>query len=271
MQHEKEHACKWKEDESKWMHIGMKMKGIWKVMNTNERKMKGTWKEMNAKWKEYACKWKEHEGRCMQMNAKWKEHEVMPKHLKPTKQFVDWISNMLISTKPWKAIGPPKSDNHNNSNYSDVKDFDGSSYIYTYIYTYIYIYIYIYIHIYIYIYVLCINISISIHVSFKHWVFTIHFRSQFDTIPAARTGRKNLQQPTAQSLADCWSLALSQRYGWTMGSHRNRGQTCQNKGQISIVRHGFSMSYHQFLPIVYLSHVRIWLIHKYDLYIFLYF
>ena len=39
---------------------------------------------------------------------------------------------MLISTKPWKAIGPPKSDNHNNSNYSDVKDFDGSSYMYIY-------------------------------------------------------------------------------------------------------------------------------------------
>ena len=37
---------------------------------------------------------------------------------------------MLISTKPWKAIGPPKSDNHNNSNYSEVKDFDGSSYMY---------------------------------------------------------------------------------------------------------------------------------------------
>jgi hypothetical protein len=35
---------------------------------------------------------------------------------------------MLISTKPWKAIGPPKTDSHNNINYSDVKDFDGISY-----------------------------------------------------------------------------------------------------------------------------------------------
>ena len=44
---------------------------------------------------------------------------------------------MLISTKPWKAIGPPKSDNRNNSNYSHVKDFDGN-YIYIYIlYTYV--------------------------------------------------------------------------------------------------------------------------------------
>jgi hypothetical protein len=33
---------------------------------------------------------------------------------------------------------PPKSDNHNNSNYSDVKDFDESSYVYIYNYIYIY-------------------------------------------------------------------------------------------------------------------------------------
>ena len=129
----KENACKWKENERTWMHIGMNMKGILK--------------EMNAKWKEDACKWKESEGRCMQMNAKWKEHEVLPKHLKPTKQLLDpfpspfrsgfWLHvgspiciNMMISTKPWKAIRLPKSDNHNSINYSDVKYFDGSSYIY---------------------------------------------------------------------------------------------------------------------------------------------
>ena len=68
------------------MHIGMKMKGIWREMNTKERNMKGEWKEhewkeMNAKWKDDACKM---EGRCMQMNATWKENEVLPKHLKPT-------------------------------------------------------------------------------------------------------------------------------------------------------------------------------------------
>ena len=36
---------------------------------------------------------------------------------------------MLISTKPWKAIVPPPKARTitNNSNYSDVKDFDGSS------------------------------------------------------------------------------------------------------------------------------------------------
>jgi len=39
------------------------------------------------------------------------------------------VLNILISAKPWKAIGRPKSDNHNNSNYSDVKDFEGSSYV----------------------------------------------------------------------------------------------------------------------------------------------
>ena len=43
-----------------------------------------------------------------------------------------WISNMLICTKPWKATAPPKSDSHDNSNYSDVKDFDGNSYGYWY-------------------------------------------------------------------------------------------------------------------------------------------
>jgi len=39
---------------------------------------------------------------------------------------------------PWKD---PKSDSHNNSNYSDVKDFDGSSNIYIIIYIIWYIYI----------------------------------------------------------------------------------------------------------------------------------
>ena len=48
------------------------------------------------------------------------------------------------SRKPWKAIGPPKSDNHNNSNYSDVKDFDGSSSLYYIIFYCIYTYIYIF-------------------------------------------------------------------------------------------------------------------------------
>ena len=42
---------------------------------------------------------------------------------------------MLISIKPCKGIGPPKSDNHNKSNYSNVKDFDGSSYVCIYIYS----------------------------------------------------------------------------------------------------------------------------------------
>ena len=117
------------------------MKGHECKMKGTCMQMKGRWKDMNAHWNENVRnKWKENEGTCMQMNAKCKEHEVLPKHLKPTKQLLDpfpnlfrilascWISNMLISTKPWKPIGPPKSDNHNNSNYSHVKDSDGSSY-----------------------------------------------------------------------------------------------------------------------------------------------
>ena len=38
---------------------------------------------------------------------------------------------------------PPKSDNHNNSNYSDVKDFDGNSYVCMYKYNIIFTCIYI--------------------------------------------------------------------------------------------------------------------------------
>ena len=79
------------------MHIGIKMKGTWRVAEAPETN-KTTPRSISGplyEWILASC----------------------------------WISNMLISTKPWKAIGPPKSDNHNNSNYSDVKDFDGNSYI----------------------------------------------------------------------------------------------------------------------------------------------
>ena len=107
---------RWEEMNAHWNEHERIMKGKWIKMNTNERNMTGKWKEVNAQWKEDM-------------------HER--------------ISNMLISTKPWKAIGPPDSDNHNNSNYS--KEFDGSSYLYIYIHN-IYIHIlyiyamYIYIH-----------------------------------------------------------------------------------------------------------------------------
>ena len=103
------------------------MKGTWKE---HERKMKE-----NAIWEEYACKWKENEGKCMQINAKLKEHEVLPKHLKPTKQLLDPFPSLfrngfwLHVHKTLESDRPlPKSDNHNNSN-SDVKDFDGNSYV----------------------------------------------------------------------------------------------------------------------------------------------
>ena len=100
------------------------MKGIWK-----ERE----WKEVNAKWKEHACKWMQ--------NEIWKEHEVLPKHLKPTKQLLDPFPSLSrngfwfrvgsricwFPQNPGKRMAPPKSDNHNNSNYSDVKEFDGNS------------------------------------------------------------------------------------------------------------------------------------------------
>ena len=46
--------------------------------------------------------------------------------------------------KTLESDSPPKSDNHNNSNYSHVKDVDKSTDIYN-IYIYIYIYYAIYI------------------------------------------------------------------------------------------------------------------------------
>ena len=116
----KEIACKWKKDERTWMHIGMKMKG--------------TWKEMDAQWKEDACKWKEDEGKT-ENACKSMQHERNMKCCRNTTCLGMDFGFMLDLeyadfTKPWKAIGPlPKSDNHNNSNYSDVKNFDGSSYI----------------------------------------------------------------------------------------------------------------------------------------------
>ena len=148
----KENACKLKEDKRTWMHIGMKMKGTWREneykWKEHERKMQGTCEEMTAKWKQNACKWKEHEGKWREMHAKWKEDEVLPKHLKPTKQLLDPFTSLFRNgfwlhvgswmrwfpqniTRPSKAIGPPKSDNHNNSNYPDVEDFDGSSYVFS--------------------------------------------------------------------------------------------------------------------------------------------
>ena len=70
----------------------------------------------------------------MQINATRKEHEVLPKHLKPTRQLLDPIPSLFrngfwLHVQTLESGRPPsKSDNHNHSNYSDVQDFDGSSY-----------------------------------------------------------------------------------------------------------------------------------------------
>ena len=138
----KGNEMKWKEmkgNERKWKE----MKGNEQLvqnqrnMHANERKNKGNDCNMKGTWKEHECK----------MKATWK----LPKHLKPTKQLLDRFPSLfrngfwlhfgsriclfhLISSKPWKAIGPPKSDNHNKSNYPDVKDFDGRASIYIYMF-----------------------------------------------------------------------------------------------------------------------------------------
>ena len=137
----------------------LQMKGKWEDMNAhwtkNERKMKGKW-PLTGIWKEHERTWM-HSERKMHVNErKWRKmhaNECNTKGIRNIKGIWSvakatetkkttarsmsetiwvwilascWISK-LISTKPWKAIGPPKSDNQNNSNYSDVADFDGST------------------------------------------------------------------------------------------------------------------------------------------------
>ena len=89
---------------------------------------------------------------------------------------------MLMSTKPWKAI---------TINYSDVKDFDGSSFIvcisYIYIYKYymhIYIYIYMHTHIYIYLYLYiyisictCVSVCLCVQLCSEQYLSSAEFHS----------------------------------------------------------------------------------------------
>ena len=99
-------ACTWEENDRTWMHIGMKMEGIWKEHegklrnDSNERNMKGTWMKGNE------CKMK---GTCMQMNAKWnlkgtwsvaeapETNKTTPRSIsEPVKEWIlasCWISN----------------------------------------------------------------------------------------------------------------------------------------------------------------------------------
>ena len=131
------------------MDIGMNMNKNWNEHEGNEYKWKE--KDMNAEWKENERKWKHRErnmkgnenkmkGIWKEINTKWKQHELLPKHLKPTKQFLERFPS-LFRIWFWFHVGPyvdfyttlerdmplPKSDNHNNSNYSDVKDLGGNS------------------------------------------------------------------------------------------------------------------------------------------------
>ena len=136
--HERNLKGKWKEHDRKWMQHERNMHANERNMTGNEcnmkgicMQMKGTWQEMNATWKEYACKW--------MLN----ERNMLPKHLKPKNN--SWIhfraclgmdlgfmldleyADFHKTLESHRA--PPKSDNHNiNSNYSHVKDVDGSSY-----------------------------------------------------------------------------------------------------------------------------------------------
>ena len=109
----KETEYKWKEherimkgNECKMKGTCMQMKGKWKKMHANECKMKGTWsvaEQNNCSMHFWACL-------------------AMDFGFMLELEYADFHKTLERD----RAL--PKSDNHNNSNYSDVKDFAGSSY-----------------------------------------------------------------------------------------------------------------------------------------------
>ena len=136
----KGHECTkgiWKDYEGKWREITNESKGTWKEierkMKGNEYKMKGRWMQMKGKWR------KMHANEC-KMKGTWSVAEAPETNKTTPRSSIHFraclgmdfgfmldlehadFHKTLESDRP-----PPKSDNHNNSNYSDVKDVDGSS------------------------------------------------------------------------------------------------------------------------------------------------
>ena len=114
------------ENERTWMHIEMNMKGIWKEHKGKLIQMKGKLREMNTQWKEDECK----------MKGTWSVAEA-PETNKTTPQSRIHFRACLGMDFGWfwLPVGSQiclfpqnKSDNHNNSNYSDTKGFDGALY-----------------------------------------------------------------------------------------------------------------------------------------------
>ena len=72
-----EHACKWKEYERTWMHVGIKMKGVHEMKkNGNEHKWKEHERIMKGnycKMKENAYKWMQHERNMKCCRSTWNQ------------------------------------------------------------------------------------------------------------------------------------------------------------------------------------------------------
>ena len=127
------------------MQIGMKVKGTWNEnqwkwisMKDMKRPWKGTWKEMNAQWYQDACKWMQHERSMKCCGRTWNQQSNCSIHFRSCfgldlgfmldLEYVDFPQTLGSDR------ATPKSDNHNNSRYSDVKEFDRRSCVCIYIY-----------------------------------------------------------------------------------------------------------------------------------------
>ena len=149
--------AKWKENA---------MNGRWKDMNAhwnengrndrnernerNERKMKGNeykWKEHDRKlmqhernmhanernMKEHACKWMQNERNLKYCRSTWDQQNNSSIHFRACLGMDFGFMLDLAHADFHKTLvsdRPPKSDNHNKSNYSHAKDCDGRSYDY---------------------------------------------------------------------------------------------------------------------------------------------
>jgi len=118
---EHESTVIWKENEGTWIHM------------RHERRAKGKWHEINAKWKEYACKWMQKEGGMKCCWSTWNQQNNSSIYIRACLGLDFGFMLDLEYADVHKTLesdrAPSNSDNHNNSNYAHVQDFDGSSHI----------------------------------------------------------------------------------------------------------------------------------------------
>ena len=81
-----EHACKWKEYERTWMHVGIKMKGVHEMKkNGNEHKWKEHERIMKGNYcnmKENAYKWMQHERNMKCCRSTWNQQNKSSIHFR---------------------------------------------------------------------------------------------------------------------------------------------------------------------------------------------